>query len=223
VDSKAHAASITVRDTGVGITPEILPQVFDVFRQAEQGLDRHRGGLGLGLSLVKGLVELHKGTVRAESEGPGKGALFTIRLPLYRGDIGEAQDIEASPIGEIERQKILLIEDNRDTAESARLLLSEEGHDVHIAYNGPDGLARARQIRPAVILCDIGLPGMDGYEIARAIRQDTTLAPVHVIALTGYGRDEDQRRAIEAGFDQHLTKPIDFSVLRQTLARRRRA
>jgi signal transduction histidine kinase len=217
-DRDAGTAVIAVRDTGIGIPPDILPQIFEVFRQAEQGLDRHRGGLGLGLALVKGLTELHGGSVRAESNGPGMGATFVITLPVRLKTAAPGVEANAQPAQKMAVQRILLIEDNRDGAESARLLLSEEGHEVRIAYNGPEGLAAAQEFLPSVILCDIGLPGMDGYQIAQAIRQNPTLSSAFIVALTGYGREEDRRLALEAGFDLHMTKPIDHVLLRHTLA-----
>lgn len=216
-DEAKRAAVITVSDNGIGIDAKILPHVFDMFCQAEQGLDRSRGGLGLGLALVKGLVRLHNGDVSVVSDGTGKGASFTIRLPMTSMPaVITSSTIPAIP--ESEKYRILVIEDNKDTAESARMLLTLEGYDVQTAYNGSSGLEMARLFQPQVILCDIGLPGMDGYQIARTIRQDVSLSSAYVIALTGYGRDEDQRQAHEAGFDLHLTKPIDYNNLCRALA-----
>lgn len=210
--------TVTVKDSGIGIDPAMLSYVFDVFRQAEQGLDRSRGGLGLGLALVKGLAELHNGDVSATSSGAGQGAEFTIHLPVapMPMEIDTPPSQEAVP--EKTQCRILIIEDNEDTAESARLLLSMEGYEVKAAYNGSDGLVLAMQFQPQVILCDIGLPGMDGYQVVRHIRQDSTLSSAYIIALTGYGRDEDQLQAQEAGFDLHMTKPIDYNLLRRALA-----
>ncbi len=214
---EAGFARIVVSDTGIGIEPHMLSHVFDVFRQAEQGLDRTRGGLGLGLALVRGLVGLHGGTVEASSRGPNTGARFTIRLPLLAGAT-KAATVEAdTATADTTRRRILLIEDNRDAAESARMLLTHEGHEVEMAFDAQEGLDLARRFHPEVILCDIGLPGMDGYQIVRQIREDKVLAPTYAIALTGYGRDIDQRRALDAGFNLHLTKPIDFTTLRDAL------
>ena len=211
------AANIIVTDEGIGIDAKILPYVFDVFRQAEQGLDRTRGGLGLGLALVKGLVGLHDGQAIAHSDGPGKGASFTISLPITDMAAKKKKEVVEKPRSGREKYRILVIEDNRDTAESARMLLTLEGYDVKTAYNGSSGIETAKSFKPQVVLCDIGLPGMDGYQIARTIRNDPQLSGAYVIALTGYGRDEDQRQAREAGFDMHMTKPIDFSQLRHAL------
>lgn len=217
-DKEGRMAEITVSDTGIGIDPRMLPYVFDVFRQAEQGLDRNRGGLGLGLALVKSLVEMHGGTVSASSGGTGKGAQFTVRLPIDPAAVDQPPAIVAPAEENEKKYRILLIEDNKLAAESTQLLLSFDGYEVEIAGSGQTGLETARRFRPQVVLCDIGLPGMDGYQVARTIRQDRELASSYVIALTGYGRDEDQQMAHDAGFDLHMTKPIDYENLRQTLA-----
>lgn len=209
---------VTVSDTGIGIEPAMLPCVFDIFRQAEQGLARSRGGLGLGLALVKGLVEMHGGDVRAASKGLGKGAEFTLRLPLGPVQDAGTSYAPAAPVPSGAKYRILVIEDNRDAAESTQMLLHLDGHEVQIACTGSTGLKTAHTFRPQVILCDIGLPGMDGYQVARCIRQDAALASAYIVALTGYGRDEDQRQAQAAGFDLHLTKPIDYDSLRRALA-----
>ncbi len=206
---------ISVSDAGIGIEPAMLQHVFDVFRQAEQGLDRSRGGLGLGLALVKGLVQLHGGSVEAQSQGVNTGAEFRVRLPIS----GAAERKVAAPqaTSNAAARRILVIEDNRDAAESLGMLLQHDGHAVEIAFNAEDGLKAAALHRPEIILCDIGLPVMDGYQVIRRIREDAVLAQAYVIALTGYGREEDQRRALEAGFDLHLTKPIDRPTLTAAL------
>ena len=213
-------ARVSVSDTGIGIDPAMLGHVFDVFRQADQGLDRSRGGLGLGLALVKGLVHLHMGTVEAVSAGHNQGAEFRIRVPLaVAGEVevaADGPDAVAAP-----SLRILLIEDNVDAAESARMLLGHEGHTVETAFDAETGLAAARRFAPEVILCDIGLPGMDGYQIIRKIREDAELAPIYVVALTGYGRETDRNQALASGFDLHLTKPIDWPTLSATLGKAR--
>jgi len=218
MEKNGHAALITVSDTGIGIEPNMLPCVFEVFRQADQSLDRSRGGLGLGLALVKGLVKLHGGQVGVTSDGPGKGTRFTIRLPIEPIPAVITPSVSAAITPETGKYRILLIEDNQLTAESTQLLLSHDGYDVRMARNGPMALEAARAFRPQIVLCDIGLPGMDGYQVVRSIRQDEALSSSYVIAMTGYGRDEDQRQAREAGFDLHMTKPIDYENLRRTLA-----
>jgi PAS domain S-box-containing protein len=211
-------AVIAVRDTGIGIEPEVLARMFDAFSQADTSLDRTRGGLGLGLALVKGLVELHGGEVRAASAGAGRGAEFTVRLPLERraGPAGRAGDPKP-PEGRPAR--VLIVEDNIDAAESLRMLLKLSGHEVAVTHDGPAALETAGSFRPELVLCDLGLPGgMSGYDVARVLRQKTETAATPLIALSGYGREEDRRRAREAGFDIHLTKPVDFARLREILA-----
>ncbi len=211
---------VSVADSGIGIDPAMLGHVFDVFRQADQGLDRSRGGLGLGLALVKGLVQLHMGTVEALSEGHNQGAEFRIRLPLAVAGAA-AVTVSATDTAATKPLRILLIEDNVDAAESAGLLLRHEGHEVETAFDAEAGLAAAYRFKPDVILCDIGLPGMDGYQIIRKIREDAELKPIYVVALTGYGRETDRSQALAAGFDLHLTKPIDWPTLTATLGRAR--
>jgi signal transduction histidine kinase/DNA-binding response OmpR family regulator len=213
-----HEAVLAVRDTGIGMEPEVLARVFETFSQADRSLDRSRGGLGLGLALVRGLVELHGGHVEVNSDGPGKGTELLIRLPLG------GQPTPPRPAAPPPRQtrltrRVLVIEDNPDSAESMRMLLVLSGHQVDVAPTGVAGVERARAFRPEVVLCDIGLPGgMDGYAVARTLRADPELASVYLIASTGYGQTEDQRRSREAGFDAHLTKPIDFAELQRLLA-----
>jgi len=215
------AARVMVRDSGIGIEPAMLSQVFDVFRQAEQGLDRSRGGLGLGLALVKGLVRLHGGSVTVRSDGVNTGAEFTVVFPLTaaRTDTAGARD---GRDGAQPAHRILVIEDNRDAAESAHMLLRHEGHEVEVAFDALSGLDRAGTFAPDVILCDIGLPVMDGYQVIRRIRETAHLSSVFAIALTGYGRESDQKQALDAGFDLHLTKPIDFTELRSALGKAHR-
>jgi CheY-like chemotaxis protein len=208
-------ARVAVRDTGRGIGAEVLPRLFDPFAQADASLDRGRGGLGLGLALVKGLVELHGGTVDAASDGPGRGTTVTLTLPLAPAAP------EATP-GEPPRppcppRRVLLIEDNHDAAETLSELLTVEGHVVEVAYTGPEGLARARAFCPDIVLCDIGLPLLDGYQVARALRADPDLARTPLVALTGYARTEDMERARAAGFDAHLAKPPTVAELTRVL------
>jgi chemotaxis methyl-accepting protein methylase/CheY-like chemotaxis protein len=208
-------AFLRVRDDGDGINPELLPRLFEPFEQADRTLDRSRGGLGLGLTLVKGLVEQHGGQVHAASEGPGKGAEFTIQLPLVQAP----PTVRPATAGGLPRstRRILVIEDNLDAANSLREALTLAQHEVEVAYRGPDGLDRAREFKPDVVLCDIGLPGMDGYQVARAIRADSELRSVHLIALTGYALPQDLAKAKEAGFDQHVAKPPSMEKLEEVL------
>ncbi|XXX80382.1 PAS domain S-box protein [Sorangium sp. So ce134] len=213
------SAEIRVRDTGIGMEPGMLARAFEPFSQADCSLDRSRGGLGLGLALVKGLVELHGGAASAESAGIGRGTEVVLRLPLGRGSAlccesaAPGPDLAARPL------RILIIEDNVDAAETLQALLAMEGHRVEVALSGPAGVEAARAFLPEVVLCDIGLPGgMDGYGVARALSGDPRVSPSLMIALTGYGREEDRRRAQEAGFAMHLVKPIEPSSLQTVLA-----
>ncbi len=208
VDDPARQAVLAVRDTGIGIEASMLPRLFDIFSQADRSLDRSRGGLGLGLALVKGLVEMHGGTVQAASPGAGRGAEFTIRLPRLEEPAALTEAPDPFPAGS-KNLRILVIEDNQDSAESMRLLLTLHGYQVSVANTGPAGVAAAAQGRPEVVLCDIGLPGMDGFAVARALRQNPTTAHVRLIAVTGYGQEQDRQCAREAGFDDHLVKPVD--------------
>lgn len=211
-------ALLEVKDSGIGIEREMLGRLFEPFAQADRSLDRSLGGLGLGLALVKGIAELHGGSVRADSDGAGQGARFAVTLPLD----GTGSDITVSTqclAGRAARsKKLLIIEDNRDSADSLAEVLRLSEYDVVVAYTGPDGLVKAREFRPEIVLCDIGLPGMDGYEVARAIRQDRTLRSTYLVALSGYAQPEDQRRAQVAGFDSHLAKPPDIDALQRLLA-----
>jgi PAS domain S-box-containing protein len=212
-EAEGGAAVLTVRDTGIGMGPDILGRLFVPFSQADRSIDRSRGGLGLGLALVQGLVGLHGGSVRAFSAGAGQGSEFVVCLRLTRCTAGpEPSAPNRAPAARSLR--VLVVEDSRDAAESLRMLLELSGYHVAVAYAGPTGLETARTFRPDVVLCDIGLPGgMDGYAVARALRDDPELFGVALIALSGYGREEDQRQARRAGFDRHLTKPMDPVVL----------
>jgi signal transduction histidine kinase len=203
---------LTVRDTGVGIAPDLLPHVFDVFVQGTISLDRAQGGLGIGLSLVRRLVELHGGSVSATSGGASEGSTFTIRLPRTQAPQntapGAAQAAESSA-----RPAVLLIEDNEDGREMMATMLEVYGYPVLQSGDGLDGVALATAHLPGVALVDIGLPGIDGYEVARRLRANPATAAMRLIALTGYGLAEDQRRVLEAGFDMHLVKPVDITQL----------
>ncbi len=216
-DEGGRQVRLVVRDTGVGIEPELLPHLFDTFAQADHSLDRSQGGLGLGLALVKGLVELHGGEVRAASAGRGHGAEFTVVLPPSPEPAAVARLAGAVPPGARRRLRILVVEDNRDSAESLRLLLQLFGHEVSVAYSGTEGVQAAKRLHPDVVLCDIGLPGMDGYGVVGELRRDPETATTPAIAVTGYGAEEDRRRSQQAGFDMHLVKPADPEQLREVL------
>ena len=216
VDREEGQAVLAVEDSGIGMEPEILGRLFEPFSQADGSLDRSRGGLGLGLALVKGLVDLHGGEVRAESGGKERGSAFTLRLPLD----GAPEAPQEAPVasGEARPLRVLIVEDNRDAADSLRMLLDLAGYQVEVAYTGVEALERARRFHPEVALCDIGLPGgMDGYALARALRGREETAGIHLMAISGYGQEEDQRQARESGFDRHLTKPVDPPALLRLL------
>jgi CheY-like chemotaxis protein/two-component sensor histidine kinase len=214
IDSASGRAEIRVRDDGIGIAPDLLPRVFERFVQAEGGLARPKGGLGLGLALVKGLAELHGGTVSARSEGLGRGAEFIVSLPVVPPVEQAAADLVPAPQPAPGRAvEILIIEDNVDGARVIAEVLEANGHRVHVATDGLSGITKARELKPEVILCDIGLPDVDGYEIARTVRADTALRATRLVALSGYARPEDRQRAKEAGFDAHLAKPPSVAAL----------
>lgn len=207
---------IRVRDSGIGIAPELLPKVFELFTQADQTLSRSRGGLGIGLTLVRSLVEMHDGRVTASSGGLGQGSEFVVQLPLASGsNFTGAAGIEAvAPLTEIlPRRRILVVDDNRSNTQSLELLLQELGQEVYTAFDGPEALELARRHRPEVILLDIGLPIMDGYEVARRCRQDFRFENLTLVAMTGYGQDSDRLRSQQAGFDAHLVKPVNLDDL----------
>jgi PAS domain S-box-containing protein len=213
VDASARQAVLRLSDTGAGIAPNLLPELFDPFTQAEGTLDRSNGGLGLGLALVKGLIEQHGGSVTAASRGEGRGAEFTVRLPL---------DMAAHPRGDLPavrklQRRVLIIEDNKDAADSLQEMLAMNGHEVIVAYSGPEGLAKAREFDPDVVFCDIGMPRMNGYAVARRFRADEKLKHVHLVALTGYASPEDLRHAVEAGFDRHIAKPPPLEKIEKLL------
>jgi PAS domain S-box-containing protein len=211
----AGHAVIRIRDSGVGMAPEVLGRLFQPFIQADRTLDRSKGGLGLGLALTKGLVELHGGEIGAHSDGPGRGAEFMIRLPL---DASEPRtERPAGPPTTPQRRRVLIIEDNVDAANTLREVLEISGHTVEVAFDGPAGLARAHDFGPDVVLCDIGLPGMDGYQVARSLRADDSFKDLRLIALSGYSSPEDVQRAIEAGFGGHLAKPPSLEKLEELL------
>ncbi len=204
-----------VRDDGAGIGREMLARIFRPFSQADRTLERSRGGLGLGLALVKGIVELHGGTVEARSDGPGTGSEFVISLPVA------GQDTHAAPapqaLGTGSRRRILLVEDNEDAGETLRDLLVLYRHEVHLVRSGLAGLEAARRLRPEVVICDLGLPGIDGYEVARRLRQDPASAAITLVALSGYASRGDVEEARAAGFDHHLAKPPDLEALQRLL------
>jgi PAS domain S-box-containing protein len=214
-------AVIRVRDTGMGIPPELLPKMFDLFTQAERTLDRAEGGLGIGLTLVRRLTEMHNGVVEAFSAGPGEGSEFVVRLPLLP-DVSPAATAHEPDGGKRAKaavtHRILVVDDNRDSADSLAMLLRLVGHDVRTAHDGRQALVVAATYRPDLVLLDIGLPGMDGFTVARHLRSQPELAGVVLVALTGYGSDEDRRQAQAAGFNHHMVKPVNFDALNELLS-----
>jgi signal transduction histidine kinase len=209
---------ISVVDRGIGLSTEMLSEAFELFAQGERTPDRAQGGLGIGLSLVRQLVELHGGTVHAASAGAGCGSEFVIRLPLLDDAEDEAASSlpEATTTAERRAQRILVVDDNVDAADSLALLLRLDGHDVALAYDGAHALDLARSASPHVVLLDVGLPGMDGYEVCRQLRA-RGFRDTRIIAMTGYGQDKDRQLAKDAGFDEHTVKPVEFSLLRSLL------
>jgi len=214
-------AVLRVSDEGAGIAPELLPSVFDLFVQGERDLGRGTGGLGVGLNLVRRLVELHAGRVEAASPGPGRGSVFTVRLPALAEAPEEPGPSVAAPAAS-SRKRILVVEDNADNREMMHILLEGSGHVIHEAGDGVSGVELAVQLEPDVILIDIGLPGIDGYQVARQIRaklRDRT----RLIALSGYGQPKDKQLAFDSGFDDHLLKPVDPARLLSVLSAARGA
>jgi PAS domain S-box-containing protein len=209
-------AVLTVTDHGVGIAPSMLKSIFDLFVQVDQSAARSRGGLGIGLTMVKKLVELHGGTVTAESAGEGQGATFTVRLPGAGSAVAGAREKPVARSAAPPR-RVLLVEDNEDVADLIQMQLRMWGHEVSIASDGPSGLQAALAQRPDVAFVDVGLPGMDGYEVARQIRRAEPADRIRLVAMTGYGRPEDRDRALAAGFDAHLVKPVDPRHLQEVL------
>jgi CheY-like chemotaxis protein/anti-sigma regulatory factor (Ser/Thr protein kinase) len=209
---------ISVTDSGIGIPPASLPVVFEMFTQVANA-DRAHGGLGIGLTLVRRLVELHGGTVRAMSPGANQGSTFTVRLPLvasgsYQAPAPEPKDIQESAA---RRVRVLVVDDNIDAAESLSALIELRGHSSRMAHDGTQALRVAKEFLPAVIFLDIGMPGMNGYEVARAIRNTPELGQVTLIALTGWGAENDRAQTREAGFDAHLIKPVMLAAIDNVL------
>lgn len=213
---------VRVRDDGVGIDADLLPHVFDLFVQASRSLDREHGGLGIGLSLVRRLVKLHGGTVEAHSDGPGHGAEFVVRLPVMARTpkLPLKPTHRAVPRAREKPCRILIVDDNEDSARTLATLQKRRGHEVRTAFNGGDAVAIATEFQPEVVLLDIGLPGMDGFEVARRLRSMPSLPGVFLIAMSGYGREQDRQEALRAGFDEYLVKPIDTGRISEWLARR---
>jgi CheY-like chemotaxis protein len=218
--------TLTVRDSGVGISPGMLPRVFDLFVQETQTIDRSRGGLGLGLTIVKNLVDLHGGHVSAHSAGLGHGSQFVITVPLDTSVVAAASPTPTNGTGAPHARpapggdspdRILIVDDNEDAAEMLSMVLESRGYATRVAHDGPSALTAAAEFKPHTALLDIGLPVMDGFELARRLRADPGLGGVRLVALTGYGQETDRRRSRVAGFDHHLVKPIDVKSVVEIL------
>ena len=208
---------VRVKDNGTGIPPDLLPHIFDLFKQGSRSLDRPQGGLGIGLTLARQLVEMHGGSIEAHSRGPGLGSEFAIRLPVLSRAAEPVARPEAAAGSPARPLRVLVVDDNEDTAEMMSLLLRLEGHEVEVAHSGPSALEAAAAHRPDVIVLDIGLPGLDGFQVAERLRQDPAMKEVMLIAASGYGQEADRRRSWEAGFDHHLVKPVDPDEIQRLL------
>lgn len=216
VTAEEQSIELEVRDNGIGITPDLLSHVFDLFVQSERSLDRAQGGLGIGLSIVKRLIEMHGGTVKAESGGLRGGSAFTIRLPRLALPEDSTEPRRAQPVA---KRRVLIVDDNVDAADSLAMLLKSDGHEAATAYSAHAALEACERLRPEIVLLDVGLPQLDGYEVARHLRARNDVPGMRLIALTGYGRAEDRERARAAGFDDHLLKPASLDDLHQLFAR----
>ena len=217
---------VKVRDTGLGIPADMLPKVFEIFTQVDRSLERSHGGLGIGLTLVKQLVEMHGGSVEAHSDGPGKGSEFIVRLPLWKDEGGRLKvesgtdPPDSSLLPHSSSLKVLVVDDNKDAASSLAMMLKIMGNEVRTAHDGLEGVETAAAFRPDMILMDIGMPKLNGYDACRRIREQPWAKNVVLVALTGWGQEEDRRRSSEAGFNVHLVKPVDLDALRKLLASR---
>jgi CheY-like chemotaxis protein/two-component sensor histidine kinase len=208
---------ISVRDSGIGILPDMLPRIFEMFTQIEHSASRAQGGLGIGLTLVRSLVEMHGGKVEARSEGPSKGSEFIVHLPLDNSPPSEIVGDNMWHSDQLSSRRVLVVDDNRDAADSLGMLLNLAGAEARAVYNGAAALEVLPTYQPAVLLVDIGMPDMDGYELARRVRQLPNCGDLTLIALTGWGQAEDRQRSQDAGFNFHLTKPADFNTLQSLL------
>jgi CheY-like chemotaxis protein len=215
---------VRVKDSGIGLTAGDLPRIFEMFGQVESALEHSQGGLGIGLSLVNVLVEMHGGVVTAHSDGLGKGSEFVVRLPVAPDApvVDATLDEHVNDLGESTARRILVVDDNRDGGDSLAMVLRLRGSEVATAYDGVEAVQLADAFHPDVILLDIGLPGMNGYDACRAIRSEAWGKDIFMVAVTGWGQDEDRRKSRDAGFDHHFVKPVDLVVLTNLLASRQR-
>jgi CheY-like chemotaxis protein/two-component sensor histidine kinase len=217
-ESTGDHVTIRVKDNGIGIPADALPDIFEMFTQVDRSRERAEGGLGLGLTLVKRLVQMHGGSVEAKSDGLGKGSEFVVRFPIVqdterRTPVWHDEKAEAPPT-----RRILIVDDNQDAAYTLSMLLRTFGNEVSTAHDGLEAVGAAASFKPEVVLLDIGLPGLNGYDVARRIRQQDGGEDILLVALTGWGQEDDRRRSLEAGFDYHMTKPIEFDALKKLLA-----
>jgi CheY-like chemotaxis protein len=210
--------AVTVADTGIGLAPEQLESIFEMFSQVDRRLERTRSGLGIGLTLVKRLVELHGGSIAARSAGLGRGSQFVVRLPVLADVAAREQTNPTQDRLAVSPKRILVTDDNQDAANTMATLLRLNGHEVETTYDGAQAFQKAAAYRPEIMLLDIGLPGMNGYDVCRSIREQPWGKAIRIVALTGWGQDQDRDKAHAAGFDDHLTKPVDLQMLRQALA-----
>jgi PAS domain S-box-containing protein len=219
VEREGDEAVIRVRDNGIGIARENIPSLFEMFAQVDTSLERSRDGLGIGLTLVKTLTEMHGGSVHADSAGPGHGSEFTVRLPLLSQAVRPSSSVTVSkPPVVVTARRVLIVDDSLDGAESLAMLLQVGGHETHLAHDGIEAVEAAARLRPDVVLLDIGLPRLNGYEVCRQLRKEPWGKDLLLVALTGWGQDEDRHRSNEAGFDAHLVKPVDHDALLKLLA-----
>jgi CheY-like chemotaxis protein len=207
---------VSVEDAGIGIAPESMPELFEMFGQAPMARERAQGGVGIGLSLAKALVEQHGGTITAKSPGVGRGSVFSVRLPIAEGPVPARRT--SSSVRHAVTRRILIADDVKDNADTLALMLRALGHEVSVAYDGETAIGAARELRPEVALLDIGMPGLDGYQVCRRIRSEPWGRDLYLIAQTGWGQEADRRRAEEAGFDRHMLKPVDCAALVVVLA-----
>jgi CheY-like chemotaxis protein len=217
VAKEGAQAVIRVRDDGIGIAADQMPRLFEMFTQADTSRERSRDGLGIGLTLVKTLVEMHGGTITARSDGPGRGSEFEVRLPALAEAPRAAAPAAEAPAPSPPR-RVLIVDDNVDGADSLAMLLQHGGHETHLAHDGLQAIEAAERLRPDAVLLDIGLPRLNGYDVCQHIRGQPWGRGLTLIALTGWGQDEDRSRSKQAGFDAHLVKPVDYDVLAQVLA-----
>ena len=217
-DREGSDAIVSVRDNGIGISSDMLPRIFEMFTQVDRSLERSQGGLGIGLTLVRRLVDLHDGTIEARSNGPDQGSEFVVRLPLIQPLLESASKEDGPRVAALSGSRILVVDDNRDSADSLGMLLRLKGNEIRTAHDGLEAVEVAETFRPELVLLDIGLPKLNGYDVARRIREQPWGRDVILVALTGWGQDEDRRRSQEAGFNFHIVKPVEFSALESLLA-----